>query len=168
MNHHIEILALAVGLALSGVGTLQAGESTPVKVSEASVGSVIALPVASVLVGGSLLFGFEDQRGLLSSVTDSPKPARAKVVAVHQRGDGSLEVELVARETTGNDDAAVRAKVVFSVREDGTSEPVAVGDVLNFKPSVGGAGWIVQHNEGAAIAFLPTPQAQNDVASERL
>ena len=65
MNHRIEILAFAVGLALFGVGTLQAGESTPVKVSEASVGSVIALPVASILVGGSLLFGFEDQRGLL-------------------------------------------------------------------------------------------------------
>lgn len=167
MNQRIETLALAVGLILFGVGTLQAGESTPVKVSEASVGSVIALPVASILVGGSLLFGFEDQRGLLSSVTDSPKPTQAKVGAVHQRGDGSREVELVARETAEGG-APVRAKVVFPAREDGTGEPIAVGDALDFKPSSGGAGWIVHHNGGAAIAFLPTPQAQHDIASERL
>lgn len=168
MNHRIEVLALSAGLAVFGIGTLQAGESTPVKVSETSVGLALSLPVASILMGASLLFGFEGERGLLSSVTDGPKPAHAKVTAVHPRDDGSREVELVARKTTGNDNAPVRAKVVFPVREDGTSEPVAVGDVLDFKPSSGGAGWIVHRNEGAAIAFLPTPKAQLDVASERL
>ena len=165
--NRIEALALSVGLALFGVGTLQAGNSTPVKISEASLGSVIALPVASILVGGSLLFGFEGQRGLLSSVTDDPKPAHAKVAAVHQRGDGSREVELVARETEGGG-ALLRAKIVLPAREDGKSEPVAAGDVLEFKPSSGGTGWIVHQHEGAAIAFLPTPKAQRDVASERL
>lgn len=167
MNQRIGSLALVVGLTLFGVGTLQAGDSTPVKASEASVGSVIALPVISILVGGSVLFGFEDQRGLLSSVTDSPKPAQAKVAAVHQRDDGSREVELVARETADGT-TPVRAKLVFPAREDGTSEPLAVGDALDFKPSSGGSGWIVHHSGGAAIAFLPTPQAQHDGASERL
>lgn len=164
MIHRTKTLVLAIGLALAGVGSSHAGQSTPGKASEASIGSVVALPVISILAGASLLFGFEGQKGLLESVTNEPKPRQTKVTAVHDRGDGSRDVEVIPRDTN----EGVPARVLFPPRQDGAIEPVAVGDALDFEPSPGGSGWTVHRNAGQAIAFLPTPQAQRDMASERL
>ena len=67
MIHRTKTLVLAVGLALASVGSSHAGQLTPGKASEASIGSVVALPVISIIAGASLLFGFEATLDLIGS-----------------------------------------------------------------------------------------------------
>lgn len=167
-NACIRIFAVSGLLAATVAHQVHAGESGLKAFVESSVGasadSVLIVPSAVYIS----LFGWESQGGLLDSVRNAPKPAKAQVVAVRERKDGSREVELIGRAVAGDDGAPVDVNVVFPKREGDADAPIAMSDSLDFTPTPRGSGWTVHRSGGAAIAFLPTPQSWNDADSRRL
>lgn len=84
------------------------------------------------------------------------------VEKVERQADGAYQVALK------NPDAPTDLAVVqWPARENNPAQALTVGDVLDFKPTEAGAGWMVADAQGTALAFLPTTDAAASNTSER-
>ncbi|WP_313275338.1 hypothetical protein [Stenotrophomonas sp.] len=159
-------LALAVlGMHVSAVLPAQAGNLTGNQQSAVSaVVSVYAISFIAVspvllVAGGSKAVGESTRREKPAKAAALPPMA---VQAVERRPDGGYHVALQRPEAPEQN-----ALVNWPARPDNPAAQLKVGDVLTFAPTDAGAGWMVQADDGAALAFLPTPEAAATQASER-
>lgn len=82
------------------------------------------------------------------------------VEKVEARPDGAVDV------TLRNPNSPDLAVVQWPARENNPGTTIKVGDVLDLTPSKAGSGWVVANKEGAALAFMPTPDAAENQMSE--
>lgn len=162
------ILAMAMfGLNLAAVTPVHAakhnGHQTSAISAVVSVYGLSFLAVSPVLLvaDGSKAVGDASRR-------DTPKAGKAaalppmEVQAIDRQPDGGYHVALQRAEAPEQ-----RALVNWPARPDNPAATLQVGDVLNFAPTDAGAGWMVHAADGAALAFLPTPDAAAVQSSER-
>jgi D-serine deaminase-like pyridoxal phosphate-dependent protein len=159
-------LALAVlGMNLATVLPAQAGNLTGKQ--QSAVSAVVSVYAISFIAVSPVLLVAGGSKAVGNS-THREKPAKAAalppmaVQAVERQPDGGYHVALQRPEAPEQN-----ALVDWPARPDNPAARLKVGDVLNFAPTDVGAGWTVHAEDGAALAFLPTPEAAATQASER-
>ncbi|MGV6493592.1 hypothetical protein ACTUVK_004054 [Stenotrophomonas rhizophila] len=150
---------LAVALCATSVpasAQLLTGNKHPV------ASSVIVTSVVSVVVVTAPIWLVS--AGVSKAGDASARRSRARAEAKKAKPLPPLTVEKVERTTEGGvqlelqnpqapDEPAVLA---WPGGADTSVNAVKVGDVLDFTPTQGGAGWNVANAEGTTLAFLPT------------
>lgn len=153
-------LAVTLGVAISASGMAAEESLTP---SEESMLMSMLLPSLAVSWTINTL---EESTSGSSGTTQRAQKAGVlppmKVKAVRTRSDGGREVELFAE-----DEPAKTATLAWPARPDNPAEGFVVGQTVDFKPSAGGAGWIMRNRTGKALAFVPTNWSAQQAASER-
>lgn len=146
------------------VTALSFGQNLP-PIKKASVYSILMVVVTPRLIFDHSLEPVSNasSRQRISSVEGKARQLPPMAVQqVEAQDDGGFQVTLQHPEHSDQ-----RALVQWPARVDNPAATLKVGDVLNFMPTDAGAGWTVHAADGAALAFMPTPDAAALQSSER-
>jgi len=103
--------------------------------------------------------GDETEQDVVDRTKAGPRPP-LKVTGVDPQANGDIHV---AVEVVGR--PGQHGVLNWPAREGNPAEALRTGDVLAFKPSDEGSGWLLNDQGGQSLAFLPTEAAQQSVMS---
>lgn len=113
---------------------------------------VVTAPIWMVSAGVSKASDGSARRSRARAEAKKAQPLPPLTVEkVEHTADGGIQLAL--QNPQAPDDLAV---LQWPAQADSPVTAVAVGDVLAFTPTEGGAGWNVANAQGTTLAFLPT------------